>query len=66
LKRVSENDTTGWLFFLAVTIFKSTWYSIFERLKQLGYEREVAYCSHSIKQSRKALFEKSKLLTDEG
>jgi hypothetical protein len=47
-------------------IFKQTWYSIFERLAQLGYASAVFQAPDEIKQSYKALFEKSKPLTDEG
>ena len=66
-KRVDESDITGWPLFSVVIIFKYTWYSIFERLKQLGYEREVTYFGrHQIGESCKALFGKSKALTDEG
>ena len=66
---VGENETIGWFsgVFSPVIIFKSTWYSIFERLKQLGYESEVTYFGrHEIKLSCKALFGKSKPLTDKG
>jgi tryptophan-rich sensory protein len=65
--RAGESDKTGWPFFLAVMIVNSTWHSIFERLRQLGYEREVTYFgSHRIKLSCKALFRKSKPLADNG
>ena len=43
LKHVGENETTDWSIFLAEMIFKSAWYSIFERLKQLRYECKVSY-----------------------
>ena len=65
--RVGGNEPIGCPFFLQVIILKFTWYSIFERLKQLGYKREVTYFGyHRIKLSCKALFGKSKPLTDEG
>ena len=45
----------------------NTGYSIFERLKQLGYEREVAHFGpHRIQRDCKGLFGKSKPLTDKG
>ena len=63
---VGENEKIGWPILLAAMIFKSAWYSIFKRLMQLGYEREVSYHPNRIKQSCKALFAKSKPLTDKG
>ncbi|KAH0829105.1 hypothetical protein J3R83DRAFT_2571 [Lanmaoa asiatica] len=43
----------------------SSWCSIFERLKQHGYNPEVAYFGHyEIQKSRKSLFRTSKPLTD--
>lgn len=45
----TESMTTGRFFFLTTIIFKLTRYSILQRLKQLGYESEVAsFTPHKI------------------
>ena len=66
-KRFGRTEKTGWYFCLIMTISTLTGSSIFEHLKQLGYQYEIEYFGDStIRESRKPLFDTSKPLTDKG
>lgn len=53
---------------LSLTVFPTlTFFSIFERLKQLGYERDVEFSGRpAIRKSKKSLFNTTRPLTDKG